>query len=84
MTGLLVVSLLLAQAPRPEECLRASGDPVVESAVYAGKTYEFKRAGCKALFDSDPERFSQLFDALAELAASGQEVSPEQVSAVPS
>ena len=89
MSSLILAALLWSAAdpaafPEPEECFAASRDRVVESAAFAGKTYEFKREGCRALFESDPERYSQLFDALAELDAQGVAVEPEPESLVPS
>ena len=89
MNGLVLAVLLWSAAdpaafPEPEECFAANRDRVVETASHAGKTYQFKRAGCLALFESDPERYSQLFDALAELEAQGVAVEPEPDSLVPS
>ena len=89
MSSLILAALLWSAAgpaafPEPEECFATRRDRVVESASHAGRTYQFKRAGCRALFESDPERYSQLFDALAELEAQGVAVEPEPESLVPS
>ena len=75
--------------PTPEECLGVAGPDsgvaeVVETASYGGREYRFKRAGCKALFETDPERYAQLYDALLQLQASGQEIKPSVASLVPS
>ena len=74
---------MLAQ-PEPEECFVAKNDSVVETVSHAGRTYGFRKTGCKALFESDPERYAQLFDALAEMDAAGGTVKVEQASLVPS
>ena len=82
--SVLLFILALQIQPQPEDCFAGPRDRVVESVTHAGKTYEFKRAGCRALFESDPERYSQLFDALAELAAQGAAIEAEPESLVPS
>jgi hypothetical protein len=74
----------LAQHPQPEECLAGRGDAVVEVATHGGREYRFKLAGCRSEFESDPERFSQLYDALLEMQAAGYELKPTTPSLVPS
>ena len=71
-------------APQPEDCVVRKGDVALASAEYKAKTYRFRLAGCKEQFLSDPERYSQLYDALAELAAAGEQVRPQPSSLVPS
>ena len=66
-------------AVEPETCI--GGDVVVE---HAGKRYPVASSECRDLFLSDPERYSQLFDALIELEAGGKRVAPRQPSLVPS
>lgn len=68
-------------AIEPETCIAPGGTVKVE---HAGKRYALASAECRDLFLSDPERFSQLFDALTELAAAGKRVAPPQPSLVPS
>jgi YHS domain-containing protein len=79
----LAASPLLAQ-PAPEECFATKKDRVVESAEHDGRVYRFKAAGCRALFESEPERYAQLFDALAEMDAQGAVVAAPEASLVPS
>ena len=71
--------LLLAAATvverAPEECLVLKGKAAA-SATYAGKTYGFRYAECREQFLADPERYSQLYDALRELAAEGAALAP--------
>ena len=47
-----------------ENCLSAAPDAV--AVQYGGKTYRVKDEACRALFQTDPERYAQLFDALLE------------------
>ena len=61
-----------AAPPKPSECL-AEPAQAVASAVYGGKTYHFKSQACKEEFLTDPERYSQLYDALIELKAQGRQ-----------
>lgn len=82
------VSALAAEAPSapvPEVC-RASvnGETAVE-VTHGGKSYRLRDAACAEQFESDPERFAQLYDALDELAAAGVKVAaPPRASLVPS
>ena len=69
------------ESPSPEEC-RAAESAI--TLVYAGKTYRLASETCRQQFLSDPERFSQLYDALAELEAAGKNVAPAPASLVPS
>ena len=81
---LLTSATALGQQPEPEECLAHRGDPVIETASFSGREYRFRLAGCRAQFESDPERFAQLYDALLEMKASGQELPSASPSLVPS
>ena len=81
---LLTSATALGQQPEPEECLAHRGDPVVETSTYSGREYRFRQAGCKGQFETDPERFSQLYDALLEMRAMGQEAPSASPSLVPS
>jgi YHS domain-containing protein len=70
--ALLFVSVAAsAQQPAhdPEHCLGAAGSTI--TAAHDGKTYRFRTEACRDEFLSDPERFAQLYDALAELRAAG-------------
>ena len=72
-------------APSPEECLVKRGETAAASATFNAKTYEFRKAECREVFLSDPERYAQLYDALAELAEAGAPIVPSQeASLVPS
>jgi hypothetical protein len=81
---LLMSATALAQLPEPEQCLAYRGDPVVEIATFSGREYRFRLSGCRAQFETDPERFAQLYDALLEMKASGQELPSASPSLVPS
>lgn len=61
----------VAKPLRPADCL-AVGPDAAASAEYGGKTYYFRSQACKDEFLTDPERFSQLYDALLELKAQGK------------
>jgi YHS domain-containing protein len=79
----MIVALLLAAmaaAPSPEDCIASANVAV----THAGKTYRLASDACRAQFLSDPERYSQLYDALLELRASGATVAAAPASAVPS
>ncbi|MCA1732879.1 MAG: hypothetical protein LC732_04680 [Acidobacteria bacterium] len=69
MLTLLVLLAAPASGVEPEECLVAAGSEPATTADYRGVNYELASAECRELFLSDPERYSQLFDALAELGA---------------
>jgi YHS domain-containing protein len=60
------------QAPRPEDCLLAGPNGAATSVEYGGKTYYLRSQACKEEFLTDPERYSQLYDALSELKAQGK------------
>lgn len=61
-----------SQPLRPADCLVAGAQDAAASAEYGGKTYYFRSQACKDEFLTDPERFSQLYDALLELKAEGK------------
>ena len=70
--------------PAPEQCLVPAGARAV-TVTHAGKTYRLATDACRLQFLDDPERYSQLYDALAELAAEGTQLTPPaQASLVPS
>ena len=75
----MILFVLLAALHAPEECLGKG--LVVE---YQGKTYELRYEDCRDEFLSDPERFSQLYDALLELKEEGKHVEAPKASLVPS
>ncbi len=77
----LAALLLLATLHSPEECVARKSDI---TASYGGKTYAFRYADCRDEFLKDPERFSQLYDALLEMQAAGMDVAPRRESLVPS
>ena len=62
----------------------AGGTPAVHSVEHNGKTYNFRFADCREEFLTDPERYSQLYDALAELHAEGVKIESAPPSLVPS
>jgi hypothetical protein len=71
--------LLLAVLHSPEECLGKEFP-----TTFGGKTYTFRYEDCRDEFLKDPERFSQLYDALRELEAEGVKVEAPKASLVPS
>jgi YHS domain-containing protein len=75
--------VLLAAIHAPEECLVTRGKAAV-TVEHQGKTYRFKFADCRDEFLSDPERYSQLYDALLELHAEGAAIESAPPSLVPS
>lgn len=75
--------LLLAAVHTPEECFVARGKAAA-SVEHGGKTYKFRFADCREEFLTDPERYSQLYDALAELHAEGVKIESAPPSLVPS
>ncbi len=72
-------------APAPEQCLvTRAGAPALE-VTHGGRTYRMADEACRAQFVSDPERYSQLYDALLELEAGGTPLrAPATPSLVPS
>lgn len=79
------LSAVAAPAPPAAECILTGPSGAAASVEYGGKTYYFKDPACKDEFLADPERFSQLYDALLELKAEGKPVPrpPAPASAVP-
>ena len=85
MLALVLMLATQSAVPAPEDCVLRRGERAAATAEYKGKTYEFRQAACKDEFLSDPERYSQLYDALAELAAEGVAVERSRdASLVPS
>lgn len=80
---MILAVVLLAAIHTPEECFVARGKPAV-TVEYNGTTYRFRFEDCREEFLTDPERYSQLYDALRELAASGAKVESTPPSLVPS
>jgi YHS domain-containing protein len=70
---------------RFEDCIPAAGETPAVTVEYAGKTYGLRSEPCRVEFQSDPERYSQLYEALTELARTGTTApDPGSVSLVPS
>lgn len=86
MIALAVAAIVLATqgVPAPEECLAKSADPSALVVTHGGKTYRMASDACRAQFLTDPERYSQLYDALIELEAEGTPVRAAMPSLVPS
>lgn len=83
----LLVAMLAATAfagPPPETCIVPRGEKAIASTEFNGRTYRFTNTECRDEFLSDPERYSQLYDALAELGEAGTPLQPESASLVPS
>lgn len=75
---------LLAAIHTPEECFVTKGKPAF-TAEHAGKTYGFQYEDCRTTFLGDPERYAQLYDALAEMSEQGMQLAkPRAASLVPS
>jgi YHS domain-containing protein len=89
LSVLLAQSICLAQETDIATCLSTAPDAL--RVEYGGKTYLLRNQECKTLFEADPERYSQLFDALLEENAKGsakpqtpQPKASESASLVPS
>ena len=67
----------------PEQCL-AKPQSATATAEWQGKTYFFASAACREEFVKDPERWSQLYDALLELQEAGRPMQAPAPSLVPS
>jgi YHS domain-containing protein len=82
----MIAAILVAMlaAPSPEQCLVTRADQPAVAIEHGGKTYRMASEECRAQFLSDPERYSQLYDALRELAAEGKPLKPPAPSLVPS
>lgn len=79
----MILVLALVAALTPEECLVVKGKAAA-TVTHGEKTYEFTSVACRDEFLTDPERFSQLYDALLEMRAQGLEARPQPESLVPS
>ena len=64
LSALLAQNLCWAQEIDIATCLSTA--PSALRVEYGGKTYLLRDQECKTLFEADPERYSQLFDALLE------------------
>jgi hypothetical protein len=85
VSALLATSVIAQDAPAPEVCRAKSGDPGALAVAVADRTYHVASEACRAQFLSDPERYAQLYDALAELEAAGETIAPPRAaSLVPS
>ena len=86
MIALAVAAIVLAtqSAPVPEECLAKASDASALVVTHGSKTYRMANDACRAQFLTDPERYSQLYDALLELEAEGTPVRAATPSLVPS
>ena len=71
------------EAPAPESCL-ATTDGAAVVVSHGGKSYRLASEACRRQFLSDPERYAQLYDALAELEQAGKPLAPPPASLVPS
>ena len=83
MIHIALAAVLSAVVPVPEECL-AKADAAAVVVTHGGKTYRMANDACRAQFLSDPERYSQLYDALLELEAEGTPLRAAPPSLVPS
>jgi YHS domain-containing protein len=79
----ILAAVLIAALHTPRECVVTSGKPVA-TAEHAGKTYAFRFEDCREEFLTDPERYSQLYDALLELQSAGKKIEKAPPSLVPS
>ncbi|HYC60106.1 MAG TPA: hypothetical protein VEK79_11135 [Thermoanaerobaculia bacterium] len=81
----LVLLTVAAQEPlAPEQCRIVTDAASAVTVMHAGKPYRLANEPCRAQFLSDPERYSQLYDALAELEAAGRPAATARASLVPS
>lgn len=72
--GFALVSLTsMAQEPvDPPSCRATAGDETAIAVSHEGTTYYVTNSVCREAFLAEPDRFAQLFDALAELEAAGK------------
>lgn len=85
LTAVVAIAAVAQDAPSPEQCLAKASDASALSVVHGGRTYYLATEACRAQFAADPERYSQLYDALLELAAEGTLIqTPATPSLVPS
>lgn len=86
LAALLIFGLPAFAQIAPEECIVKNGESAAASATFNGKTYPFSKVECRDVFLSDPERYAQLYDALAEMLAAGAQLkaAPTDASLVPS
>ena len=84
--GTIAQETAVPEAPAPELCLTPPESRAAVVVTHAGKEYRLANEACREQFLSDPERYAQLYDALAELsAASGAPIAPPPpASLVPS
>lgn len=78
------LDLLGQEAPAPETCRVLTDERTSVTVLHAGREYRLASEACRAQFLSDPERYAQLYDALAELEAAGRAAVPRAPSLVPS
>lgn len=75
---------LAQEAPAPEMCRVITDARTAVTVAHAGRTYRLADEACRVQFLSDPERYAQLYDALAELEAAGKAAVAPAPSLVPS
>ncbi|MBW3564823.1 MAG: hypothetical protein KY459_08865 [Acidobacteria bacterium] len=81
---LIVASITGAEEIDPVSCRATAADTSIP-VQYEGNEYFVTNAECRDAFLAAPERYAQLFDALAELETEGREAPAEQpASLVPS
>lgn len=83
----LLLAVLLATAAiaqEPEQCRVITNDATAVSVTHGGKTYRLANEACRTQFLTDPDRYAQLYDALAELDAAGRPAKAAPASLVPS
>lgn len=84
--ALLSLPIAAKDGPAPEECLASGKKTARVTVAHSGKSYALASEACRDQFLTDPERYAQLYDALAELEAAGTPLAaaPETASLVPS
>ena len=82
--AILLLASVAVAAQEPEQCRIVKDDASAVSVTHGSKTYRLASEACRAQFLSDPERYSQLYDALAELDAAGKPAKTAPASLVPS
>lgn len=82
---LVISSVAGAEELDPLSCRASSGNPPAIEVTHEERRYFVTSPQCRDAFLAEPERYAQLFDALAELEAEGKAVPVEQpASLVPS
>ena len=77
LLAIVPVSAGAQDAIDPTSCPTTADDASGFEVTHEGRTYYVANAACRDAFIAEPERYAQLFDALAELEAEGRAPAPQ-------